>query len=438
MAKKPTTFFPPATKVVSSKAPSPKAVPVERDDAEIEQAMHVLTPQTLSFQDIPTDRLRPNPFQARSDFDTEESRQEIEELAQSIREHGFVSVLFVRPDREDGYFQLAYGERRWRAAKLLGLDALPCRISTYTDEQMEDIGLIENIQRKALNPVDEALALQRKLERINPKTGKPFSIRSLADHLGVKKHRIEEPLRLCTIPADCTMMVRKRPDTVRVAFEIAKLPTVEAREPLISKVLEREVNTKEVMYLVEQLLSEQQRSTIQQTPSDTTELISSGERSTHDLPGSLMAAPPLPQDTIVVTPLAHTYQKTVETPKGKMEEKAERSTDEAIPQQQVISATVLTDKQASLSVGVAPASSPFVEHREQTTTHSTASLEQRLQEKRIIEDSKRVLLTLRRWSVWVEDGTYEKSLLVDHVRQWMVELEHLNECLQTVGEEERA
>src|SRR5437660_8320565 len=114
MAKKNTSFFPTAAKnapgAKTTKAQSkaqPKQEeeptsaappsPVKRDQAEIEQVIeqHVLTPQMVSFQEIPLDRIRPNPFQARADSDTEESEEDIEELAQSIREHGFVSVLLV-------------------------------------------------------------------------------------------------------------------------------------------------------------------------------------------------------------------------------------------------------------------------------------------------------------------------------------------------------
>ncbi|HLZ58077.1 MAG TPA: ParB/RepB/Spo0J family partition protein [Ktedonosporobacter sp.] len=251
-------FFPPVPKT-----PAPQGVRHESsvdeqvaEDIEKTIGQHLAPAQRISFQDLPLDRIRPNPYQARREFGDDD----LEELAVAIRQHGFISVLLVRPDpHEDGYFQLAYGERRWRAAQRVeGIEAVPCRIVAYTDDQMEDIGLIENLQRKALNPMEEARALQSMLRRVNPATGAPFSIRTLAEHLGVKKHRVEEPLRLCDVPEDVQAMVRQRADTVRVAFEIAKLPEQHLRQPLIDLVLLKETNTREVMYLVEQSLAQWQ------------------------------------------------------------------------------------------------------------------------------------------------------------------------------------
>jgi ParB family transcriptional regulator, chromosome partitioning protein len=403
-AKKPASFFPTAVRVTSVQSPSLQSKPAAVEQAEVEQAIHVLTPQVVSFQDLPIVRIRPNPFQARTDFGTEESAEDIEELAQSIREHGFVSVLFVRPDSEEGYFQLAYGERRWRAAKLIGLDAIPCRIALYSDEQMEDIGLIENIQRKALNPVDEALALQRKLSRMNPKTGKPFSIRSLASHLGVKKHRIEEPLRLCDIPPDCVHLVRKRPDTVRSAFEIAKLPTVELRQPLIDKVIVHEVNTKEVIYLVNQLLDERQQVSVTPSPQEASSALPenvSSEQRKEDHPQGTLA---LNQDETSVQDDPHrgSQEQTEQTGKGPN-----------------LPACDETPTKSSREDPIAPA----------------LSLEQRLWEKKVKEDVKVVLTTIGRWSAWVEEGTIQTNRLREHVQQWKTALQDLEHRLQQETEQ---
>ena len=378
MAKKPASFFPATTAKVTGVRP-PSSTARADEQAEIEQAVHVLTPQVVSFQDLPIERIRPNPFQARTDFDTEESAGDIAELAQSIREHGFVSVLFVRPDSEEGYFQLAYGERRWRAAKLAGLEAIPCRIASYSDEQMEDIGLIENIQRKALNPVDEALALQRKLSRTNPKTGKPFSIRTLADHLGVKKHRIEEPLRLCDIPPDCVNLVRKRPDTMRTAFEIAKLPTVELRQPLINRVIVHEINTKEVIYLVNQFLDEQQQVSRAPSPQETSSALpenTSSEEKKEDHPqGNLnqdeIGAPDGPPRGSVAQEQTEQAGKRPSLP----------VCDEPPVEERLI--PPLGDGQVSVGRGNSPTQSSGEE-----PIPPALSLEQRLLEKRVREDAK--------------------------------------------------
>lgn len=447
MAKKNMSFFPTAARnapgVKTTKAQSLNAQPkqeeeptpavplspVKRDQVEIEQVIeqHVLTPQTVSFQEIPLERIRPNPFQARADFDTEESKEDIEELAQSIREHGFVSVLLVRPDpSEDGYFQLAYGERRWRAAKLVtGLDAVPCRIASYTDEQMEDIGLIENIQRKALNPMDEALALQRKMGRIDPRTGKTYSIRGLADHLGLKKHRIEEPLRLCEIPVDVQAMVRKRADTVRVAYEIAKLPTPDLRRQLIDKVLEHGVNTRDIIYLVNQLLEEaQQRDKVQPAnlPPTTEQIVPHVEEDNSlRSQGEFVADSFATSDAIAAkSPFVSVATfETVVSPTI-LETPTASAAKEQLSEHPGTSST-------KFSVAI-PA--PVTPRTVSSQVNLSVSLDQRLQEKRINEDSKSVLATIKRWSSWVKEGTHDKALLRDHVGRWKVELEDLEDSLQ--------
>lgn len=396
MAKKTGPFFPaPASTTApfhqKQRASSSSLRTAEQTEVEQTIGQHVLIPQTVSFQDIPLERIRPNPFQARQDVGTQESEEDIKELAQSIREHGFISVLFVRPDpSEEGYFQLAYGERRWRAAREVEqLRAVPCRVAVYTDDQMEDIGLIENMQRKALNPIDEALALQKKLGRIDLKTGKRFSIRSLADHLGVKKHRVEEPLRLCEIPPDVQAMVRKRSDTVRVAFEIAKLPTAELRQPLINLVLEKEANTKDIIYLVEQT-----RALLHPSHSAT---------QTHPVHPPLVSAE---QEAAPLSrhPDAHKQQMS---PHPFEEGQREKNPGE-------VSGYPDTSSGETAKKSV-PSASP------------SAEVQKLLREKDVAKDAKSIYAIMRRWSQWIEAETHEKALLHHHITQWLTELHILEE-----------
>jgi ParB/RepB/Spo0J family partition protein len=444
MAKKPTSFFPPGPKVQPSPRPSAtSSPPQESEQAAIERTIeqHVLMPQTMSFQDIPLDRIRPNPFQARTDFATPESDEDLRELAQAIREHGFISVLFVRPDPlEEGYFQLAYGERRWRAAHLVSsLTAIPCRIAAYTDEQMEDMGLIENMQRKALNPVDEALALQRKMGRIDPKTGKPYSIRGLADRLGVKKHRIEEPLRLCEIPQDVQAMVRKRPDTVRSAYELAKLPTPALRRQVIDMVLEREVNTREVMYLVNQLLEQQhaQQSNGQETFHSSTQEMTARATDSSERQGPHLPDPPeggVSLSTGESLTRAH-LPLDEETPATEASLHPDAHGQQVAAVQEAATASRsrvplsgYPDTGGTNTVETLPA--PSRPKASSNPLRPAVSFEQHLLEKRVKEDAKAVLSTIKRWSQWAEEGTYERALLHSHVLQWQRELHSLQQRLQ--------
>lgn len=316
---------------------------------------------------------------------------------------------------------------------------------------MEDMGLIENMQRKALNPVDEALALQRKMSRIDPKTGKPYSIRGLADRLGVKKHRIEEPLRLCEIPQDVQMMVRKRPDTVRSAYEIAKLPSPALRRQVIDMVLEREVNTREVMYLVNQLLvQEQQRqqSNGQETFHSSTQQMTaratdSGERQGPHLPAPLEGGAALSSGELLTRahlPLDEEAQGTESSPHPDTPTQQATAVEMAMPAStSSVPLSGYPDTSAANTAARTPV--PSLPQGSPAPLRPAVSFEQQLLEKKVREDAKAVLSTIKRWSRWAEEGTYERALLYRHVVHWQAELHCLQQRLQApdaTGPEESA
>ena len=204
------------------------------DALSAEQEMRVehniqalLLPQRARVADLPIEHIQPNPFQARRSFDG------IEELAEAIRVQGFITRLRVRPDpAAAGRYQLVYGERRLRAAQLAGLATVPVEIVDVTDEALVEVGLAENIQRRDLNPLEEAHALQSFINQ------RGYTQAKLAERIGKPRSYVQERLSLLDAPADVQEMIRQRPDTVRVAREIARLPTDAARRPLIEAVLE--------------------------------------------------------------------------------------------------------------------------------------------------------------------------------------------------------
>ena len=107
------------------------------------------------YQLLPIYKVEPNPHQPRQDFDEEE----LEALADSISEHGIVQPLTVR-QLDSGYYQIIAGERRWRAARLSGLNEVPAIVIEADDKKTMELALIENLQRQDLNPVEEALGYQ--------------------------------------------------------------------------------------------------------------------------------------------------------------------------------------------------------------------------------------------------------------------------------------
>ncbi len=198
----------------------------------------LIEPHRTTQRDLRIDRIRPNPFQARRTFD-------VAELAQVISVQGFISRLRVRPDPHDpGYFQLVFGERRLRAARDAGLVEVPCEIAEHTDAEMIEIGLAENIQREDLDPLEEAEAFQIFLDQ------RGYSIRSLAERIAKDKGYIENRLALLRAPGDVQHMVAARPDTIRAAREIAKLPAADARRPLIDGLITGKLNLTTVSSIV--------------------------------------------------------------------------------------------------------------------------------------------------------------------------------------------
>ena len=111
--------------------------------------------------EIPLERLSANPFQPRAEFDAEK----LEELAESIKLHGVLQPVVVRRFG-DGY-QIIAGERRWRAAQMAGLKAIPAVVRELDDAGMIQVALIENLQREDLNPIEEAAAYRKLMDEFD-------------------------------------------------------------------------------------------------------------------------------------------------------------------------------------------------------------------------------------------------------------------------------
>ncbi len=140
---------------------------------------------------IPIDEIRPNPYQPRITKEAENDPH-FQELVASIREKGVLQPVVVRR-RHDGY-ELVMGERRWRAARLAGLTAIPAIIRPVDDREMLEMALIENIQRSDLNPIDEALAYKALHEQFN------LTHEEIARRVGKDRSTITNALRLLTLP----------------------------------------------------------------------------------------------------------------------------------------------------------------------------------------------------------------------------------------------
>ncbi len=216
------------------------ASPVVASDDDFDAVFGPMTQKAVSSpQDIPIERIRTNPFQARVKF------KDIEELAESMRTHGFTSRLRVRRDpAQPQLFQLVYGERRLRAAQVAGIKMVPCDVADYSDQQMREIGLTENLQRSDLEPLEEARAFRVAIDEGG------YSIRTLAEQIGKSKGYLQGRLDLLRAPADVQQMVDQHPETFTAGLLIGQLPTPELRQPLIESAIKGDLDKETLRKIV--------------------------------------------------------------------------------------------------------------------------------------------------------------------------------------------
>jgi ParB/RepB/Spo0J family partition protein len=187
--------------------------------------------RSVGVRVIPVDRIEPNPDQPRMVFDEEA----LHELAASIREHGVLQPILVRPLGENRY-QLIAGERRWRASREAGQDTIPALVEDIDDDTALEISIIENLQREDLNPLEEAAMFDRMVHEHG------YSIRKLADKLGKDKGYLENRLRLADAPAEVRELVSLRKDTVSHAYELLKVEDPKKRRRLAAQVASGELS----------------------------------------------------------------------------------------------------------------------------------------------------------------------------------------------------
>ncbi len=138
--------------------------------------------------EISVELIERNPFQPRREFD----QRAIDELAESIRKHGILQPLLVRP-KGDGY-QLIAGERRWRACQQVGMETIPCRVVVLEDQQVCEAAIEENLKRQDLNVVEKAQAFKEYLQNFGG------TIEDLARQLSMNRSTISNMLRLLELP----------------------------------------------------------------------------------------------------------------------------------------------------------------------------------------------------------------------------------------------
>ena len=149
------------------------------------------------YKSLPIHKVEPNPDQPRRDFDDEE----LEALSESIAIHGIIQPLTVRL-MANGYYQIIAGERRWRAARMAGLDEIPVVVVEADDKKAMELALIENLQRQDLNPVEEAMGYQSLMEEYG------MTQEEAAGRVGKSRPAVANALRLLNLSPNVLQMVR--------------------------------------------------------------------------------------------------------------------------------------------------------------------------------------------------------------------------------------
>ncbi|MFZ2314149.1 MAG: ParB/RepB/Spo0J family partition protein [Gammaproteobacteria bacterium] len=210
-----------------------KATPAETTENEVSTSYEQLC-------DLPVDRIQRGKYQPRREMDAES----LEELASSIRAQGIIQPLIVRPFGDK--YEIIAGERRWRAAQMAGMTDVPVIIRDIPDEAAVAIALIENIQRENLNPIEEAIALQRLLEEFE------MTHQQVAEAVGKSRAAVSNLLRLLGLPQDIRNLLERGMIEMGHARTLITLPAnlqLKAAEMIVA----RGLSVRETENLVKQL-----------------------------------------------------------------------------------------------------------------------------------------------------------------------------------------
>jgi ParB family transcriptional regulator, chromosome partitioning protein len=194
-----------------------------------------------SIQEISVKELRPNPYQPRKVFQSEA----IEELKNSILEHGILQPIIVRKSIKG--FEILAGERRFRAAKEAKLEKVPVVVREFSEQQMMELAVLENLQREDLTPIEEAIAYQTLLDKLN------VTQEVLAKRLGKSRPHIANHIRLLSLPAKIQELISNGEISMGHGRALLGLKQKDKLPALVDKVIKEGLNVRQLEQFIQQL-----------------------------------------------------------------------------------------------------------------------------------------------------------------------------------------
>lgn len=212
-----------------------------------------VTPEGILY--VPLDLVSPNPFQPRHDLESTAAKERLKELASSIKERGMIQPVTVRAKGE-GY-ELIVGERRWRAAKLLGLTEIPAHVMEIEkDADMMETALVENLQREDLNVMDEAGAYAA----LNKEFG--LSQAEIAKAVGKSRVAVSNTMRLLNLPGEIRLSLQRGEITPGHARALLGLKKPQEMKRFWKKIMDQGLSVRDTEKLIKEWTSLPERGTV--------------------------------------------------------------------------------------------------------------------------------------------------------------------------------
>jgi len=200
---------------------------------ESEPATTAVKPAPDSVSTMEINTIRPNPYQPRTEFDA----KDIESLSESLKKDGLLQPVVVRPAGA-GFYQLVAGERRWRAAKLAGLARIPVVVRQVDDQKMLELALVENIQRRDLNPMEKSRAFKQLM------TLNSWTQDQAADALGMARPSVANFIRLLDLQLEVQDAVSRGTITMGHARALAGVPQRASQISMLKQIVENDLSVR--------------------------------------------------------------------------------------------------------------------------------------------------------------------------------------------------